>query len=451
MWILPWEQQSQNEGPNPSGRFFQNKTMKLENAKGVKDLPPEEKIIKNEVIEKIKRIFELYGFLPLETTILERYETLAAKFGAGESSDALKEVFKLKDQGERNLALRFDLTVPMSRYIAMNPNIKMPFKRYEVGPVFRDGPIKLGRTREFWQMDIDTSGCASMLADAEILAMVDAVFKELDLDIVVKVNNRKLLNGILEQIGIKEKKEVIISIDKLDKIGKEGISAEIKTKGYNQKQIDQIFQFIKQDMTIQELKKLISNREGLEGIQELEDLFSYLKEMGITTVLFDISLARGLAYYTSTVFEAFIKKGTIKSSLAGGGRYDDMVGNYIGEDKKIPATGISFGLIPIIETIKEKRGKITKKSPSKVYIIPINKINASLKIIQELRNNNINSDMDIMQRSISKNLDYANSLGIPYVIFVGEDEVKQNKYKLRDMISGKEEELTISQLIKRLE
>ncbi|MBI1968963.1 ATP phosphoribosyltransferase regulatory subunit, partial [Candidatus Woesearchaeota archaeon] len=176
--------------------------MELQTAKGVRDIPPEEKLLKNQVVRTIQAVFELYGFQPLETPILERYETLTAKFAAGEASDALKETFKLKDQGDRDLGLRFDLTVPLARYIAMNPMLKLPFKRYELGPVFRDGPIKLGRYREFWQCDADIIGASSLLAEAELLALVQTVFNKLQLDVVIKVNNRKILNGLLEQSGI---------------------------------------------------------------------------------------------------------------------------------------------------------------------------------------------------------------------------------------------------------
>src|SRR3989344_2715673 len=169
--------------------------MELQTAKGVRDIPPEEKILKNKVMDTLREIFELYGFMPLETPILERFETLAAKGGAGADSDALKETFTLKDQGDRKLALRFELTTSLARYVGMNPTLKMPFKRYEMGQVFRDGPIKLGRYREFWQCDIDTIGSASLLADAEIVGVVNTVFKKLDLNVIIKVNNRKVLNG----------------------------------------------------------------------------------------------------------------------------------------------------------------------------------------------------------------------------------------------------------------
>ena len=181
--------------------------MKLQTAKGVQDVPPEEKIVKNKVVSALQETFEAYGFAPLETPLLERYETLASKFAAGEASDALKETFKLTDQGKRNLGLRFDLTVPLARFVAMNPTMKMPFKRYELGPVFRDGPIRAGRVRQFWQCDVDTIGSKSMLAEAEILALVQKAFRKLNLDVVVKVNNRKLLNGILNQVRIKNKEE----------------------------------------------------------------------------------------------------------------------------------------------------------------------------------------------------------------------------------------------------
>lgn len=423
--------------------------MKIEQAKGVQDTPPSEKLIKNEVIESLKKVFEMYGFLPLETTILERYETLAAKFAAGEDSDALKEVFKLKDQGDRALALRFDLTVPLARYVALNPNIKMPFKRYEVGTVFRDGPIKLGRTRELWQMDIDTVGTSSMLADSEIIAMTDSVFNGLGFDIVIKVNNRKLLNGILEEVGIKEKTAVITSIDKFDKIGKDGVAKELIDKGFSKKQIDKIFDLIKPGITLKELKNKIKSKEGLEGIEELENIFTYLENMNVKSVVFDISLARGLAYYTGPVFEAYLKDGIIKSSLAGGGRYDEMIGKYLDNDVKIPAVGISFGLVPIMTVLKEKK-KSFKLTPTKVYVIPIGTLNQSLKLVQELRKNGIASEIDLMSRSISKNLDYANTLGIPYVIFIGDNELKEGKFKLKNMESGKEEMLKIKELINTL-
>lgn len=426
--------------------------MELQTAKGIRDIPPEEKILQNQVVDTFKEVFELYGFAPLETPIIERYETLTAKFAAGEASDALKETFKLKDQGGRELGLRFDLTVPLARYVAMNPTLKLPFKRYELGPVFRDGPIKLGRVRQFWQCDIDTIGVSSMLADAELLAAADAVFKKLGLNITIKINNRKLLNGILEQAGIEKKEEAIIVLDKLDKIDQKGVMDELKQKGYSEKQTKQVFTLIKPGIKLEQLKNKINNELGKEGLVELEELFSYLKAMKVSAE-FDPSLARGLAYYTGTVFEIFAKKGPITSSLAGGGRWDDMIGKFMGGERQVPAVGIAFGLAPIMEVIKseskfEKEPKV--KTLAKVCVIPINTVEESLKIVQQLRTEGIKADFAIGKKGVSKNLEYANSLGLPFVIIIGENELKKKKVLLRDMQSGQEQLLTLKEAIKKL-
>jgi histidyl-tRNA synthetase len=423
--------------------------MKPQTAKGVQDTPPEEKIIKNKVVDTLKKVFQLYGFAPLETPIIERYETLAAKFAAGEASDALKETFTLKDQGKRNLGLRFDLTVPLARFIAMNPTLKMPFKRFEMGVVFRDGPIKAGRVRQFWQCDVDTIGSKSMLADAEILAAIDTGFNKLKLDTVIKVNNRKLLNGILEQAKMEDKEIAIVAIDKLAKIGVKGVTDELLQKGFKKKQINSIFELIQENISLSALKKKITSEEGKEGIKELEEVFSYLRIMNIKSVKFDVSLARGLAYYTGTIFEAFMKKGKITSSLAAGGRWDKMIGDFIGGNRIVPAVGGSFGIVPIIESIKEKE-ELTKRTLAQVLVIPIGTQKESLQICEQLRNENINTDFDLNGRGMSKNLQYANVLGIPYAIIIGEDELKKNKVLLRNMITGDQKMLALKSVIKIL-
>jgi len=422
--------------------------MKLQTARGVQDVSPEEKIVKNQVVETLKEIFELYGFAPLETPVLERYETLAAKFAAGEASDALKEIFQLKDQGKRELALRFDLTVPLARYISMNPTLKMPFKRYEIGPVFRDGPIKAGRVRQFWQCDIDTIGSSSRLADAEVIAVLQTAFNKLKLDIVIKVNNRKLLNGILEQAGVAKKEEVIIAIDKLDKIGVPGVTAELKGKGYKNKQIASIFSLVKEGITLKQLKSKLTVNEGKEGMAELEELFSYLTMMGVNKAVFDVSLARGLAYYTGTIFEVYAKEGKIASSLAAGGRWDQMIGKFLGGNREVPAVGVAFGLVPIMECLKEKR-QWKEKTPAQIYIIPIKTVKESLAVIQQLREAGIKTDFDLSNRGVSKNLEYASALSIPYAVIVGENELKQNKVMLRNMDSGEQLLLTVKDVVQK--
>src|SRR3989344_9067986 len=213
----------------------------LMQAKGTKDYPPEEKLLRNNIVHTIKLQFEKYGFVPLETATLDSLDSLTSKFAGGE--EILKEVYKLKDQGKRDLALRFDLTVPLARFIGENPHMKMPFKRYEIGKVFRDGPIKAGRLREFWQCDGDVIGSASMLADGEGLTLARDVFKELNIDIIIKVNNRKLLNGIMQASNItKDKEHAILSLDKLEKFGKDAIKKELKEKKFNDGQIKQLLE-----------------------------------------------------------------------------------------------------------------------------------------------------------------------------------------------------------------
>ncbi len=453
--------------------------MILQSAKGVRDIPPYEKALKNEVVKTLTQVFELYGFLPLETPVLERYETLAAKFAAGEASDALKETFRLRDQGNRELGLRFDLTVPLARYVAMNPTLKMPFKRYEVGRVFRDGPLKLGRYREFWQCDADIVGSSSMLADAECLAVIEAAFNKLKLDVVIKVNNRKLINGILEDAGIARDAwgKAIIALDKLAKIGVQGVRQELEARGFSKKQSDKALRLVSGTKSLPQLKKALKNPEAQQGIAELEELFGYRKKLGLNKVTFDASLARGLAYYTGTVFEAYLKlknnlkkgrmekqkekqkgnegqKEQVTSSLAAGGRWDGMIGNFLGGNRIIPAVGLSFGLEPIMDTLRLEKQQKEQKAASlvKVYVLPIgiSAGNESLKIVQQLRDAGISSSISLGKKGVSKNLEYASAWCIPYVIIIGEDELKKNKVLLRNMEEGTEQLLPVKDVIKKL-
>jgi len=424
--------------------------MTIEMAKGTKDVPPEEEIAKQKIVTTLKKTFELYGFSPLETPVLERLETLSAKSGGG--SEILKEVFKLTDHGGRNLGLRFDLTVPLARFVAMNPSIKMPFKRYQIGLAFRDGPIKLGRYREFWQCDVDTVGSKSMLADAELIKLAFEFFKKIGIDVVIEVNNRKVLDGIMEALAIPEKERngIIITIDKLKKTPLEDVKKELNQKGMYDKQIKEMFEIFDMEGSNEEelakLRKIIKSTKGLEGLDEIEKVLSYIKSKDL---VFRISLARGLDYYTGTVFEAFMKDESIRSSLAGGGRWDKMIGQFVGQGE-FPAVGISFGIDTIVDALKLKNKLASVKTLTKAYIIPIKTDKEAVKLVDKLRSEEISAEIDLMQRGISKNLDYANSLGIPFVIFLGEKELKEGKLKLRDMKSGKEELLSEKELIKTL-
>ncbi len=417
------------------------KVVEIQKARGMRDFLFEDKILREDIISTLKKIFKLYGYIEIETPIIERFETLASKYNVG--TEILKEVFKLKDQGGRDLALRFDLTVPLARVISENPNIKLPFKRFQIGEVFRDGPIKLGRYRSFIQCDVDIIGNKSVLADVEILKIALDSFKELKIDVEIKINNIKILDSIIEycNIPIEKSQDVILSIDKVYKLGIEYVKKELSEKGISKDSIDKLLKIISSKGNNQRLIKEIE-KFSPDSLKEIKEVLSYLPKLK-----FDISLARGLSYYTGNIFEVYAKKSNITSSLAGGGRYDKLLYNLTGRD--LPSVGISFGLDVIVDLLKERKIKL-EKTETKIFIIPIKTIKQSLEIASQLREQGINTDIDLADKGISKNLDYCNKLEIPYVIFVGEDELKKKKLKLRDMKTGKENLLTLNQTIKKL-
>ncbi len=413
--------------------------MKLQLAKGVKDTPPEEKIIQLKVVDTLRKVFELYGYAPLETPVLERFDVLASKYSGG--SEILKETFKVQDQGGRDLALRYDLTVPFSRFVGMNKTLKLPFKRYQIGRVFRDGPIKLGRYREFWQCDIDVVGIRSMQADAEFIEIFQKAFAEMGLKVEVRVNNRKILDDIMQRLKVKDKLGAILTIDKLAKVGAKGVKKELKEKGLDDNQIKLLLKLIDIKGTNKQKVKLLKGELGVcQGLEEIEEIMKYTNKFN-----FDVSLARGLAYYTGTIYEVYLKKGNIKSSLAAGGRFDKMVGDFLNNKQDYPAVGVSFGLSVICDALKKKK---MSKTNTEVYVVPI-RTNCT-EVVSKLRDAGINTDVDYNGKGISKNLDYASKLGIPYALIIGEKEMKAKKYTLRNMDTGKEQKLPISQVIKKL-
>jgi histidyl-tRNA synthetase len=424
--------------------------MTVEMAKGVRDFPPEDKIIRDELISSLKDVFESYGYSPLETPSIERLDTLTAKFAAGTESDAAKEIFKLTDQGNRELGLRFDLTVPFSRFIALNPNIKMPFKRYEIGRVFRDGPIKLGRYREFWQCDVDIAGAPGMKAEAELMLLALEAFKKLKLDAYIEVNNRKLLFGLMDYCKIPTEKHetVIISIDKITKYGEDIVRKELVDKFIDKHSIEKLLEVFTLRGTNEErldrLTPLMNSDIGKEGLQELKELFEYLKFVEHGKIILNIALARGLAYYTGTVFEGYLKDSKVTSSICGGGRYDNMIGMYASNNRQYPAVGISFGLEPITDALKFNNPEF-KRTVTELYIIPIKTFKESLIIATTLREAGLDVDIDLMDKGISKNLDYANTLKIPFVAFIGESELAEQKIKLKNMNTGNERLVTLDE------
>ena len=416
--------------------------MKLTLSKGTKDYLPEEQIVRNQIKDKLKCVFERYGFSPLETPIIEMRDILASKYAGG--AEILKEMFTLTDQGNRDLGLRYDLTVPLARVVGMNPNLRFPFKRYEMGRVFRDGPIKLGRLREFWQCDIDIVGSDNIYFDAEMLCLACEGLKALGLDSYLEVNSRKILNGIIEDAEVPKNKAdaVILSLDKLKKIGEAGVRKELLEKGINEKYFDKLFSFFK-DGSLDSIEKNMKSAIGKEGVAELKQIFSFTSKMASSDVRFVPSLARGLAYYTGMIFEGFAKDSKMTSSICGGGRYDNMVGQFAG--KSTAAIGFSFGLDAIYAAIKPENPRSTVVD---VYIAPIKAFDECLPILAQLRSENIRCDIDTKQRSPSKNLDFANKEGIPYVLIIGKKELDNKIVKLKDMKTGEEKEVSISEAVR---
>ncbi len=413
--------------------------MELQLPRGMRDFPPEEKILRDEVIALLKESFELYGFSPLETPVVERWEVLSAKYSGGE--EILKETFKLKDQGDRDLGLRYDLTVPLARFVGMNPTIKRPFKRYQIGTVYRDGPIKKGRTREFYQCDVDIIGSRSPLADAECVQLALDVFERLSIDVVVKINNRKVLYEMARaaQVPPELTEAAILSVDKWEKIGTDEVIHEMVAKGIDEETAKRFLAFARDPEAL---------KRGV-GYPELEPVLQYLQD---PRVVWTPELARGLSYYTGTIYEVYAEKSLVTGSLAAGGRYDNMIGQFLGGSEQIPAVGISFGLEPILEVLREQRGETPlRKTVTQVYVIPFKSVIAEGRAVcQQLRRAGVKTDMELAGRGITDGLRYANTYGTPFVVIVGPDEIAEGKVKLRDMRSGTEELLTVEEAVEKL-
>lgn len=422
------------------------KEIELRNVKGCADYSPREQIIRNYISDTLRKVFEKYGFKPLQTPILCYYDLLALKYD--EENDILKEVYKVTDQGNRNLALRYDLTVPFAKYIAINQNTKLPFKRYEIGEVFRNGPVKLGRDREFIQCDVDSVGIEGQLVEAEFIALYVEAYQNLGIDITIKYNNRKFLSGIIIEIGISEEliTDTITIIDKFEKLTEQEIEKEFKKIGLNSEQIEKLFMYL--NMNVDKLKNIKGKNELLlEGIKELETLKNYIEKLGlIEYVQFTPSLARGQEYYTGTVFEVYVKDESITSSIGGGGRYDKMITDFINNGITYPAVGISFGLNVIYEILKN-REEFTEKSLTDIFIIPIGTEIECLKIAQIMRNAGYKVEIEMKNRKMKKSLDYANIEHIPYVFILGEDELANNCITVKKMEEKIQKQISINNIV----
>lgn len=426
-----------------------NNEFKLMNLKGTNDFLPEEQIIRNRITDTLRKYFELYGFLPIETPQLCYYDLLASKYAGG--SEILKEVYKFSDQGLREIGLRYDLTVPFSKVIGINKGLILPFKRYEIGKVFRDGPVKLGRAREFYQCDVDACGVESPAAEVEYFNMTKRVFKEFNIDIEIRYNNRKFLSGILEYCGVSKENIplFITSVDKLDKMTREDVEKEL-INHTDKKIIDKVFNYFNNNFN--ELKNELNNTniEILkEGIDELDKLINLINELGLNdTCVFTPFLARGLEIYTGSVWEIFDKTMKFKSALGAGGRYDKIITNFLHNGNEYPAIGMSFGLEPIYELLRQKEEeKIIKYD---VYVYAFNTNKNLFEISEFLRNNNLRVLTELNNIKLKKAMNIANRENIKYVVIIGEDELKCNSVSLKNMISGEQEIVKIDELVNKI-
>lgn len=422
--------------------------MNLQNVKGGYDYLPKEQRIRNYINDILRSTFECFGYAPIETPILCYYDILSDKYD--EDNDILNEIYKLSDQGNRKLGLRYDLTVPFAKLIALNKNkISMPFKRYEIAKVFRDGPVKLGRDREFTQCDVDVVGVSGSLIEADLLMLYAEAFKKLDIDIIIKYNSRKLMTGIILSVGIKEKlvPTVTTLIDKIEKVSESEFVNLFTELEVSENQITKLLEYFK--YSLDELNKEFAgttNELIKEGLSELNELREYISFLGLESICsFTASLVRGQNYYTGNVFEVYAKDDFITCSIGGGGRYDKMVTDFINDGNKYPAVGISFGLSSIYEILKS-RSMFENNTDIDIYIIPMNTNKESLKLASILRGYGYKVDLEMNSKKLRKSLDYANKENIPYVIILGENEVSNGYINLKDMLNNKEIRLDLKYL-----
>ncbi len=421
--------------------------MKFQPPKGTRDFLPKEMILREYIIQKIKNTFECYGFEPIESPAIENLKILEAKCG----SDIKEQIFKFEDKAGRKIGLRFDLTVPLARIVANNPQLPKPLKVYQISRVWRYEEVKRGRKREFWQADIDIIGSDKVDAEVECMACAIDCLRNLGFEnLRIRINNRKILDGILEVMGVDREKylDIFRLIDKLEKVGQAKVISELE-KLLSPDKVKKLMKFItirgnSKDIINKGKKILKNSKMGIEGLNELEEIIRIAKIYNISDLIdIDFSLARGLDYYTGPIFEIPSKIGAI----AGGGRYDTLV--QILGGRPTPATGISLGIERIAEILKEKDLNLPK-TKVKIFIANVNEDVKSyaIKIAQKLRKNGISCQTDLLGRNLTKQLEFANSIGIPYVIIVGPKEIKSKKYKFRDMAKKTEKSLGLNDIVK---
>ena len=417
---------------------------------GFMELLPNEQILFEQMKQKIEKTYQKFGFLPLDTPILELSEILLAKAG-GETE---KQIYQFQ-KGDTDIAMRFDLTVPLSKYVAKNyGNLSFPFRRYQIGKVYRGEKAQKGRFREFYQCDIDIIGDGelSTINDAEIPSVIYNLIKELGFEeFTIRINNRKILNGLFEYINQKDNSvEILRIIDKIEKIGKDAVIEDLEKIGVSKEAIEKIINFIEIDGTTDEkLQKLqdlnIENETFKLGLEELISVVKYIRIFGVPDTHFkvDLTIARGLDYYTGTVYETFLNDYRELGSVCSGGRYENLAEYYT--DKKLPGVGISIGLTRLFYKLNELGLiKAEKASMSDVLVIPmVDDLSKPIILANSLREKNINTEIYLNDKKLKPKLKYADKIQIPYVIIVGEDEINSGVISVKNMITGEEKKANI--------
>lgn len=425
---------------------------------GFMELLPNEQILFNEMKEKITKSYEKFGFLPIDTPIIEMSEVLLAKAG-GETE---KQIYRF-NKGDNDLSLRFDLTVPLAKYVTQNyNNLAFPFRRYQIGKVYRGERPQKGRFREFYQCDIDIIGDGelSIINDAQMPAVIYNTIKELGFnDFTICINNRKILNGLFKELNQEENSvEIMRILDKLEKIGKQNVIQCLEDIGIEEKSINRIISFVEiQGTTDEKLEKLenlgVSEELFIQGLEELKQVVKYIRNFGVPDTNFkvDLTIARGLDYYTGTVYETFLNEYREIGSVCSGGRYDNLAEYYT--DKKLPGVGVSIGLTRLFYKLNELHAMETsKKSISKVLVVSmVEDQNKALEVGTVLRNAGIETENYLEDKKIKAKFKYADKLQIPYVIVIGEDEIQNKLITLKNMETGEQQTLSIEDAIKMIQ
>lgn len=424
---------------------------------GFLELLPREQMMMTHMMDTIKNTFESYGFIPLDTPVLEKAEILLAKSG-GETA---KQVYRFS-RGDSDIAMRFDLTVPLARYVAHHyGDLTFPFRRYHIGKVYRGEKPQKGRFREFYQCDIDIvgNGTLGIINDAEIVSVIFSTFKALNIGkFKIMINNRKLLNGCFAHLGIRDHVEALRIIDKIDKIGRENVKRELAEIGIAAEPAEALLDFIGISGSIQEIlaqlkSKNISNAAYTQGLAELEAVCGNIKALGVDEQYFTISLkiARGLDYYTGTVYETLLTDYPQLGSICSGGRYDELASNYTRQS--LPGVGISIGLSRLFYQLNEV-GAISCDgacTPTEILFIPMeDTVSYTLEKATAFRNAGYRVEVYLNEGKLSKKLTYANKLGIPYVIIVGSEEREKGILRIKNMATGEQTELSSPEEVKSI-